>query len=130
VAHLTPAPPGVDPFGRPPFGTQEPIEGTEGDSEEWKSWELERIVDKRFTKYGNKNNLEYLVKYKGYGNEWNEWQPVEALGNAQDLVNEYEQRLAQKPAEQKKSKAHRDPAPEQVVRKRGRPRKDASGSRA
>jgi hypothetical protein len=39
----------------------EPIEDIEGDTEEWKSFESARIVDKRCAKYGHRLSLEYLA---------------------------------------------------------------------
>lgn len=93
VAHLSPAAKGRDPYERPIPDAREPVEGIDGDSDEWKSYELERIVDKRYTNYGKRKNLEYLVKFAGWGNQWNEWYPVELLGNAKQLIEEYENRL-------------------------------------
>jgi len=98
VAHLVPAPKSPDPFDRPVPDSQEPAEGIEGDDDEWKSYEVERIVDKRIVRYGNKDGIEYLVKYVGWGAAWNEWHPIELLGNARDLVEDYESRLKLKPA--------------------------------
>jgi hypothetical protein len=109
VAHLEPAPKGQDPFGREPIEGKEPVDAVEGDDDEWQSWELERIVDKRYTKYGGKDNLEYLVKYLGWGNQYNEWQPVELLAQATELIQDFEERLKGAPT---------------TTRRRGRPRKD------
>jgi hypothetical protein len=95
IAHLELAPPGEDPFNRPKPDVQEPVEEREGDSDEWKSWELERLVDKRVVKYGGKKCIEYLVKFKGYGNQWNDWYPITLLDNAKDLVQDYEQRQSE-----------------------------------
>jgi hypothetical protein len=97
IAHLVPAPDGDDPFERPVADPQEPIEN-EGDDDDWKSYELERVVDRRTTRYGGRNNTEYLVKFKGYGNQHNDWYPEELLADAQELVAEYEQKLAALPA--------------------------------
>jgi hypothetical protein len=93
IAHLVPAPDGDDPFERPVADPQEPIEN-EGDDDDWKSYELERVVDRRTTRYGGRNNTEYLIKFKGYGNQYNDWYPEELLVDAQELVAEYEQKLA------------------------------------
>jgi hypothetical protein len=43
---------------------------------------LERVVDKRVTKYGKKTAVEYPVKFKGWGSQWNEWYLIELLDNA------------------------------------------------
>jgi hypothetical protein len=71
IAQLEPAPKSQDPYGREPIEGQEPVHDVDGDDDEWQSWELERIANKRYTKYGGKDNLEYLVKYLGWGNEHN-----------------------------------------------------------
>lgn len=47
-------------------------------------YEVERIVDKR--KY--KGKVEYLIKWKGYSNEENTWEPIANL-QCQELINEY-----------------------------------------
>ena len=52
-------------------------------------YEVEKILDKR-TKY---RHAEYLVKWKGYGNEDNMWLPYWKLDNSADLVKEFEYTL-------------------------------------
>jgi hypothetical protein len=91
VTHLEPAPKVLDPFRRPRSDGQEPVDNVEGDTDEWKSYELERIVDHRF--YGRHRKLEYLVKFKGWSNAHNDWYPEELLANAQELVDEYRARI-------------------------------------
>lgn len=92
IAHLSPMPAGDDPFQRALPSLPEIIE-VDGDSDEWKSYELDRILDKRFTKYHQRDNLEYLVKFKGLGNEHNDWYPIELLQNAMDMVRSFEASL-------------------------------------
>ena len=77
VTHLELAPKGLDPYGRDTAEGQEPVDNVEGDTEEWKSWEPEPVVDKRRTCMGRRDNVEYLVKYRGWGIEYHEWHPVE-----------------------------------------------------
>lgn len=106
VAQLSPAPQQEDPFHRPRPGNPEIVE-EEGDTEEWKSYEVERVIDQRMTRYGRKNNLEYLVKFKDMGNEHNDWYPIELLGNAMEMVEEYEKRVA---GMKKRQEQQRNPA--------------------
>ena len=40
-----------------------------GDNEEWRSYEIEKLVGRRSRGYGYKTVLEYLVHWKGYGKE-------------------------------------------------------------
>lgn len=47
---------------------------------------VEAILDKR-TYYGK---VQYLVKWEGYADTENSWEPSEHLENAQDLIDEYE----------------------------------------
>jgi len=47
-----------------------------------KEWEVQTILDDR-TRYGRG---QFLVKWKGYPNSENRWEPVEGLENAEDLV--------------------------------------------
>ena len=50
-----------------------------------KEWEVESILDYR-ERYGRG---QFLVKWKGYPNSENSWEPVEGLENAQDVVQEW-----------------------------------------
>ena len=85
VRQLVPYP-GDDPFGR-----RSPAPGpiwVEGDDDEWKSYEIERLVQKRKTKTGA---IEYLVRWKGYGPQDDMWYRREVLmENASDMVEEFD----------------------------------------
>lgn len=61
----------------------------EGDTPTVKSWELERIVDKRYAARGS----EYLVRWKGYGKQYDEWRDLPEMENAMELVQDYEQAM-------------------------------------
>jgi hypothetical protein len=89
VAQREPCPSSPDPYDCPRPDHPNAIE-TEGDTPQWKSYEVERIVDKRMRTYGSKKVAQYLLKWKGYGPEWNEWRSITKLGNCIDLVEDYE----------------------------------------
>ncbi|MGQ3168987.1 MAG: chromo domain-containing protein [Hydrogenophaga sp.] len=50
-------------------------------------YEVERIVNHRHVRAGKAT--EYLVKWKGYDDSDNSWEPANQLGNASDCVNLY-----------------------------------------
>ncbi len=94
VAQLEPAPPPTeDPFGRPFLSNPPPV-FVEGDTDNMKSFEIERLLNKRQIKKGKGRAIEYLVCWKGYGPEWDRWYNVKELDNVAALVNEYEASLA------------------------------------
>jgi hypothetical protein len=49
-------------------------------------FEVEAVLGHRYVGKGNK--LQYLIKFKGYGHEHNEWLPVSHL-SCPDLLEEY-----------------------------------------
>lgn len=68
----------------------------EGDTDTLKSFEVERLLNKRLVKRGKGRSVEYLVRWKKYGPEWDRWYSVKDLDNAPDLVRDYERALAQR----------------------------------
>ena len=92
IKHLLPYP-GDDPFGRtPPRPGPVYVEGDDGD---WKSYEIEALLDKRSIKRGRETSIEYLVQWKGWPHQYDEWYPQECLTeHANDLIQEYEAKHA------------------------------------
>ena len=62
--------------------TPEMIEGAE-------EWEVEEVLAKR-KRYGK---IQYLVKWLGYPNSENTWEPIENLSNADTKVQEFEKKI-------------------------------------
>lgn len=92
VAQLAPVPPGPDPYGRPT--PSNPIVTAEGNQVE-----VERILQRRRRPIGKTSRLktEYLVKWKDYGPEHDQWVPEEDLGLAQELLDEFNQQERARP---------------------------------
>jgi hypothetical protein len=65
IAHLEPVPKKKDPYERPRPDHPDSVY-VEGDTEYQKSWEIEKILDKRTSPTGR---IRYLVRWKGYGPE-------------------------------------------------------------
>ena len=87
IAQLEPAPaPKDDPFQRPKPDHPDSV-FVEGDTDRVKSYEIERLVNKRQTK---RRGPEYLVRWRGYGPEHDDWRNLPELGDAQQLVKDYE----------------------------------------
>ena len=66
------------------------------DTDASKSFEVERLLHKRTVKKGKGRAVEYLVRWTGYGPEWDRWYNIKDLDNAADLVHDYEEALAQR----------------------------------
>ena len=62
----------------------------EGDADTHKSFEIERLLNKRTIRRGRGQVTQYLVRWKGYGPEWDCWYALKDLENAKELVEEYE----------------------------------------
>ena len=57
-------------------------------------YEVETILDSRVS---GRQGLQYLVKWKGYGNEENSWEPVTNLKHSKELIAEFHRLHPQAP---------------------------------
>lgn len=85
IAQLEPAPKGEDPYLR---ATQElpPALVVDGESDHYK---VEALLGRRQGGRGGRQTF-YLVKWKGYGHEFNEWKNKKDLQHAAELVRQYD----------------------------------------
>ena len=85
VFHASLLTPYVETPAHGPNYTRPPPDLVEGEAE----WEVERILAHRY--FGRQKKLQYLVKWLGYPESDNTWEPVENL-HADDLIQDYEHR--------------------------------------
>ena len=64
-----------------------PVELEDGTAEEY---EVESILDKRIVK----GETKYLVRWKGWPEEYDKWEPEENLEGAPDLLKEFHASVA------------------------------------
>ncbi len=129
VAQLEPCPPpGNDPYNRP-RPDEPPTVFVEGDTAEWKSFELERLLNRRITRRGwGQPTTQYLARWKGYGPEYDTWMSLKELGNAEDLIKEYDKAYPHIDMEKATTK-RKDRAKASGVQAKGHKGKASSGGR-
>jgi len=88
VVHLEPAK--EDPFDR----EVAPPPPLEVEGEEW--WKIEAVIRQEMRGRGRNRRVHYLVRWKGYGPEFDEWLPVEEMEHSGELVAEFEARQKDK----------------------------------
>ena len=90
IAQLKPALAlGSDPYNCPILDEPSPIElGTN-------AYEVERILDKRVIRKGRGFSTQYRIRWKGWGLEHDRWYRIQDLGDYNELIEEYEQRIQQ-----------------------------------
>lgn len=93
-------------------------------------YEVEQLVGKREVKIGRSRvtTVQYLVKRKGWGHEYNEWKKLADLSHSQRLIDEYEGRAGKLPAKTKGRK--KAAAPRALHRPQGRPKSRLYGDQA
>ena len=68
---------------------QKKEEGKPIEIEEVKEWKIEKILNKRKIRGVDK----YLVHWKGFTAEYDTWEKKEDLGNAREVLEEFERRI-------------------------------------
>lgn len=64
-----------------------------GDTDILKSFEIEKLLNKRQVKKEKDQAIEYLVRYKGYGPKQNRWYNIKMFENTINLIKDYEASL-------------------------------------
>lgn len=62
----------------------------EKDIDEWKFYEIEKIIKKRIRRYDKTNVIQYLIRWLRYESAYDEWKSLTALSNCLKLIKKYE----------------------------------------
>ena len=90
-----------------PKPTEPPPIAVDGDTEEWRSYEIERLVDDRIRRFGNKHRRQYLVRWVGYGKEHDDWYDEDLLSDASGLIEDYWGLQKRRPMPEEKARTSR-----------------------
>ena len=93
ITQLEPAPE-IDPFHRPK-PTHPGSFFVEGDTNDLKSYEVEKDLNRRVIPKGRGFTTEYLIRWLGYGPEFDQWYNVKHLSSSQDLIASYESAMTE-----------------------------------
>ena len=85
VAHLEPA---TDPEADPYRRRRLPAPAVVVDG--YEEFEIEKLLQKRRIRRGRGWSTQYLVRWLGYGPEYDEWMPDYRLSNASELISDFE----------------------------------------
>lgn len=87
VAQIEPCPDSKkDPFDRPRPDLPDFVY-VDGENDRVKSYEMKRIIIYRSTK---RRGMEHLIRWKGYGPEFDKWRSISELGDSSDLLQDYQ----------------------------------------
>ena len=89
VAQLKPWPTDKDPFDRPLPDHPDSV-FVEGDIDEYKSYEIDRLLNKRVRRRDKGYSTDYLLRWQGYEPEHDQWYNVKHLEDAPRLIEDYE----------------------------------------
>ena len=62
----------------------------EDDTNQYKFYEIEKLVDKRIKKYNKIFVTQYLVRWTDYESKYDEWRSIFELQNSQNFIEQYE----------------------------------------